>query len=76
MFHVLKTPVYRFDYYGSYRTLWSDEANFWYISLNIKLGVNRTSHVFKSLVFRLDFYGRYQIMWTDIAHFQYQPAYG
>ena len=29
MFHVLKTPVYRFDHYGRYRTLWTDENNFW-----------------------------------------------
>ena len=32
-FHVLKTPVYRFDLYGIYRTLWTDDDNFWYRSL-------------------------------------------
>ena len=29
MFHVVKTPVYRFDLYGRYRTLWTDDENFW-----------------------------------------------
>ena len=29
-FHVPKTPVYRFDYYVRYRTLWTNEDNFWY----------------------------------------------
>ena len=28
MFHVLKIPVYRFDLYGRYRTLWTDDDNF------------------------------------------------
>ena len=28
-FHVLKTPVYRFGLYGRYRTLWTDDDNFW-----------------------------------------------
>ena len=28
-FHVLKTPVYRFDLYGRYRTLFTDDDNFW-----------------------------------------------
>ena len=28
-FYVLKTPVYRFDLYGRYRTLWTNENNFW-----------------------------------------------
>ena len=28
-FHVLKTPVYRFDLYGRYRTLQTDDDNFW-----------------------------------------------
>ena len=27
--HVLKTPVYRFDLYGRYQTLWTDDDNFW-----------------------------------------------
>ena len=37
-FHVLKTPVYRFDLYGRYRTLWTDDYNFWqcYLSLVYK----------------------------------------
>ena len=29
MFHVLKTPVYRFDLYGKQQTLYTDEDNFW-----------------------------------------------
>ena len=29
MFHVLKTPVYRFDLYGRHRTLRTDVDNFW-----------------------------------------------
>ena len=33
MFHVLKTPVCQFDYYGRYRKLWIDEDNFWYYYL-------------------------------------------
>ena len=28
-FHVLKTPVYRFDLYGRYQTLWTDDDKFW-----------------------------------------------
>ena len=35
MFHVLKTPVYRFDYYGRYRILWTDEDNFWQCYLEL-----------------------------------------
>ena len=30
MFHVLKTPVYRFDLYGRYQILWTDIAHFQY----------------------------------------------
>ena len=29
MFHVLKAPVYRFDLYGRYRILWTDDDSFW-----------------------------------------------
>ena len=52
-FHVLKTPVYRFDLHGRYQTLWTDDDNFFYViksedtSLNIKFGVNRTFYVLK-----------------------------
>ena len=35
MFHVVKTSVYRFDLYGWYRTLWTDEDNFWYCYLEL-----------------------------------------
>ena len=34
-FHVLKTPVYRFDLYGRYRTLWTDDDNFWWCYLEL-----------------------------------------
>ena len=33
--HVLKTPVYRFDLYGRYRTLWTDDDNFWLCYLEL-----------------------------------------
>ena len=29
-FHVLKITVYRFDLYGRYQTLWTDDDNFWH----------------------------------------------
>ena len=29
MFHVLKAPVYQFDLYGRYQSLWTDDDNFW-----------------------------------------------
>ena len=35
MFHVLKTPVYRFDLYGRYRTLWLNANNFWQCYLEL-----------------------------------------
>ena len=41
----------------------------WYISLNIKFGVNRTFHVLKTLVHQFDLYGRYRILWTDEDNF-------
>ena len=34
-FHVLKTPVYRFDLYGRYRTLFTDDDNFWQCYLEL-----------------------------------------
>ena len=30
---VLKTPVYRFDLYGNYRTLYTDENNFFRVGI-------------------------------------------
>ena len=33
--YVLKTPVYRFDLYGRYRTLWTDDDNFWQCYLEL-----------------------------------------
>ena len=41
----------------------------WFISLNIKFGVNRTFHVVKTKVYRFDLYGRYQTLWTDDDNF-------
>ena len=37
-FHVFKTPVYLFDLYGRYQTLWTDDDNFWkcYLELVFK----------------------------------------
>ena len=35
MFHVLKTPVYRFDLYGRYRILQTDEDNLWQCYLEL-----------------------------------------
>ena len=70
LLHVLKTPVYHFDLYGRYRTLWTVEDHF---VLFVKFGVNRMFHVLKTLVYRFDLYGRYRIPWTDIIHFQYRP---
>ena len=74
-FHVLKTPVYRFDLYGRHRTLWTDDDDFWWCYLelvykpNINFGVNRTCHVLKALVYRIDLYGRYRTLWTDDDNF-------
>ena len=62
-FQVLKTPVYRFEFYGRYRTLVTDDDNFWQCclskctSLNIKFGVNRTFHVLKTPVTDLTYMG-------------------
>ena len=42
----------------------------YYISLNIKFGVNRTFHVLKTPVHRFDLYGRYRTLWTDDDHFR------
>ena len=35
-FHVLKTAVYRIDLYGGYRTLWTDDDNFWQCYLDLE----------------------------------------
>ena len=87
-FHVLKPPVYRFDLYGRYQTLWTDDDNFFgvflcqYTSLNIKFGVIRMFHVLKTSVYRFDLQGRYQTLWTDDDNFWqcylelvYKPKY-
>ena len=87
-FHVVKTPVYRFDLYERYRILWTDDGYFWqcylsyYRSLNIKFGVNRTFHVLKTPVYRFDLYGRQQTLQTDDDNFWqcylelvYKPKY-
>ena len=53
-FHVLKTPVYRFDLYRRYQTMWTDEDNFLYKPIH-KIWCESD----------LDLYGRYQTLWTD-----------
>ena len=77
-FHVLKTPVYRFDLYGGTGPYGPMTIIFGSVIkiLHIKFGANRSFLVPKIPVYRFGLYGRYQILWTDIAHFQYQPAYG
>ena len=35
MFHVVKTPVYRFYLYGRYRIGWTDDDNFWQCYLEL-----------------------------------------
>ena len=87
-FHVLNTPVYRFDLYGRYWTLWTDDDTFGSViqskhtSLNLKFGVNRTFHVLKNAVYRFDLYGRFKTLWTDDDNFwqcylelAYKPTY-
>ena len=60
MFRILKTPVYRFDYYGRDRTMriiFGSVIQSWYNSLNIKFGVNRMFHVLKTPVTDLTYMG-------------------
>ena len=88
MFHVLKSPVYRFDLYGGtgsgrrMRIMFGKVIQSWYTSLNIKFGVNPMLHVLKSAVYRPDLYGRYRTLWTldDIfwqwcLELAYKPKY-
>ena len=42
-----------------------------YLSLNVKIGVNRTFHELKIPVYRFDLYERYRILWADEANFWY-----
>ena len=70
-FHVANTPVYRFDLYGRYRTLWPIKIIFGYhiksqyTILNTKFGVNQKSDVTKTPVYRFDLYGNYRTLQTD-----------
>ena len=76
-FHVLKTTVYRFDLYGRYRTLQTDDDYFWqcYLELAYKpkyqIWCERTFHVVKTPVYRFDLYGRYRTLLTDADNFWY-----
>ena len=76
---MLKTPVYRFDIYGRYRTLWTDGDNFWqcYLELVYKpkyqILCKSGFPCSEDPEYRFGLYGMYQILWTDIAHFQYRP---
>ena len=87
-FHVHKTPVYRIDLYGRYRTLapmtiiFGSVIQSQYTSLNLKFGVNRMFHVVKTPVYRFDLYGRYRTLWIDDDNFWqcylelvYKPKY-
>ena len=59
------------------RIIFGSVIKSWYISVNIKFGVNRTFHVLKTPVYRFDYYGRYRfdyygryrILWTDEDNF-------
>ena len=72
-FHVLKTTVYRFDLYGRYRTLWTNDDNFWQCYLELvykpKHLIWCASDVPCTQVYRFDLYGRYQTLWTDDDNF-------
>ena len=72
-YHVLKTPVYRFDLYGRYQTLWTDEQNFWYCYLELeykpKYQVQCESDVpcVQEPSYRFDLYWRYQILYSPFS---------
>ena len=50
--HVVKTKVYRFDLYGRYRTLWTDDDCFWWYYLQV---------VYKQVVYK----PKYPIWWES-----------
>ena len=57
-FHEPKTPIYRLDLYGRYRTLLFNQDSFF--------DVCRTFHVPKTPVYRCGLNGRHQMLCTDI----------
>ena len=65
-FHVLKTTVYRFDLYGKYQTLWTDDDNFsqCYLELAYKptyqFWCESDIPCTQDPSYRFDLYGRYQ----------------
>ena len=88
MFHVVKTPIYRFDLYRRHRTLWTDDDNFWqcYLELVYKpkyqIWFDSDVPCIKTPVYRFNLYGRYRTMWTDDEIFwqcylelAYKPKY-
>ena len=87
-FHVLKTPVYRFDLYGRYRTLVTDDNNFWQCYLELvykpKYQAQCESDVpcAEDPSYRFDLYGRYRTLcpdddnvWYCILELVYKPTY-
>ena len=87
-FHVLKTPVYRFDLYGRYRTRWTDDDNFWQCYLELvqkpKYQIWCESDVpcAQDPSYRFDLYGRYRTLCADDDNFSqcflesvYKPTY-
>ena len=47
---------------GPTRIIFGSDILSWYISLNIKFGVNRMFHVLKTPEYRFDLYGRYRTL--------------
>ena len=87
-FHVLKTPLYRFDLYGKYRILWTDDDNFWQCCLELVYKPNYQIWCKSSIPCAQDpslpicLYGRYRTLWTNDDNFcqcyyelTYKPKY-
>ena len=74
-FHVLNTPVYRFDLYGRYRTRWTDDDYLWwyYLDLVYKLKYQMWCEsdvpCAQDPSYRFDKYGRYLTLSTDDHNF-------
>ena len=68
MFHVLKTPVYRFDLYERDMTLWTDDDYFWWYYLELvykpkyQIWCESDVSCAQAPAYRFDLYGRYQTM--------------
>ena len=75
MIHRVKTPVYRFDLYGRYKILWTDDDNFWQCYLELvyksKYQIWCESNVpcAQDPSYRFDLYGWYRNLWTDDDNF-------